>query len=391
MQPTIHLRNAQPGDEALILRFIRGLAEYEKLAHECIATEADLTRSLFGERPEAEVILASVDAEPAGFALFFHNYSTFLARKGLYLEDLFVLPEYRGKGVGLALLRELARIAVERECGRMEWAVLNWNQPAIDFYNKLGARPMNEWTVYRLTGDSLKNLAATATSSNDASEEQGSSSGAVEKRAVHRSAPPANECRTGLIQHESSQLAVDPAHPLDLAARREALVEAFLPEVTHTLCPRRQPSLELPHAVLRRDILVGQVGGNADHGFEGDRPRDHVARVTPGIAPDALRSLQEVAHVRVVLRRAGRRGRRILGIRVVGLDPAVQLVEQLRLQDPLLLPAATAQPVDPVAQRAVALTVEHVRDAGCELAVARCPGYALVEVDEVAAVDVCWR
>ncbi|NLG61780.1 MAG: GNAT family N-acetyltransferase [Candidatus Cloacimonetes bacterium] len=170
MQPTIHLRNAQPGDEALILRFIRGLAEYERLAHECIATEADLTRSLFGERPEAEVILASVDAEPAGFALFFHNYSTFLARKGLYLEDLFVLPEYRGKGVGLALLRELARIAVERECGRMEWAVLNWNQPAIDFYNKLGARPMNEWTVYRLTGDSLKNLAATATSSNDASE-----------------------------------------------------------------------------------------------------------------------------------------------------------------------------------------------------------------------------
>src|SRR5690606_17967530 len=149
---------------------IRGLAEYEHLAHECIATEADLTRSLFGERPDAEVILAYADDEPAGFALFFHNYSTFLARKGLYLEDLFVLPEHRGKGIGLALLRELARIAVERNCGRMEWAVLDWNQPAIDFYERLGARAMDEWKVYRLTGDSLKNLAATATSSNDASE-----------------------------------------------------------------------------------------------------------------------------------------------------------------------------------------------------------------------------
>src|SRR5690606_33549877 len=107
MQPTIHLRNAQPGDEALILRFIRGLAGYDKLARECTATGAALARALFGERPEAEVIPASVDAEPAGFALFFHNYSTFFARKGLYLEDLFALPEYRGKGVGLALLREL--------------------------------------------------------------------------------------------------------------------------------------------------------------------------------------------------------------------------------------------------------------------------------------------
>lgn len=158
--PAIDLRKAQPGDEATILQFIRGLAEYEHLAHECIATEADLTRSLFGERPEAEVILAYADDEPAGFALFFHNYSTFLARKGLYLEDLFVLPEHRGKGIGLALLRELARIAVERNCGRMEWAVLDWNQPAIDFYERLGARAMDEWKVYRLTGDSLKNLAA---------------------------------------------------------------------------------------------------------------------------------------------------------------------------------------------------------------------------------------
>src|SRR5690606_4579248 len=131
MQPTIHLRNAQPGDEALILRFIRGLAEYEKLAHECIATEADLTRSLFGERPEAEAIPASVDAEPAAVARVIHNHSPFLPRKGLYREDLFALPEYRGKGVGIALPREVARIAVERECGRMEWAVLNGNQPAI--------------------------------------------------------------------------------------------------------------------------------------------------------------------------------------------------------------------------------------------------------------------
>lgn len=158
----IHLRPAQPGDEPLILRFIRGLAEYEKLAHECIATEADLTRSLFGAQPDAEVILAFADGEPAGFALFFHNYSTFLARRGLYLEDLFVLPEYRGQGIGLALLRELARIAVERQCGRMEWSVLTWNEPAIEFYEKLGARAMDGWKVYRLTGDSLEKVAASA-------------------------------------------------------------------------------------------------------------------------------------------------------------------------------------------------------------------------------------
>lgn len=158
----IHLRPAQPGDEPLILRFIRGLAEYEKLAHECIATEADLTRSLFGPRPDAEVILAYAGGEPAGFALFFHNYSTFLARRGLYLEDLFVLPEYRGQGIGLALLRELARIAVERQCGRMEWSVLTWNQPAIEFYEKLGARAMDGWKVYRLTGESLEAVAASA-------------------------------------------------------------------------------------------------------------------------------------------------------------------------------------------------------------------------------------
>lgn len=153
------IREAVPGDEALILRFIRGLAEYERLAHECIATEADLTRSLFGPRPEAEVLLAYADGEPAGFALFFHSYSTFLARKGLYLEDLFVLPEQRGRGIGLALLRALARVAVERECGRLEWSVLDWNESAIGFYEKLGARAMDEWTVYRLTDDALRRLA----------------------------------------------------------------------------------------------------------------------------------------------------------------------------------------------------------------------------------------
>lgn len=153
------IREAVPGDEALILRFIRGLAEYERLAHECIATEADLTRSLFGPRPEAEVLLAYADGEPAGFALFFHSYSTFLARKGLYLEDLFVLPEQRGRGIGLALLRALARFAVERECGRLEWSVLDWNESAIGFYEKLGARAMDEWTVYRLTDDALRRLA----------------------------------------------------------------------------------------------------------------------------------------------------------------------------------------------------------------------------------------
>jgi GNAT superfamily N-acetyltransferase len=159
------IRPARPGDEPLVLAFIRALAEYEKLLHECIATEADLTRSLFGPRPEAEVLLAFDDEEPAGFALFCHNYSTFLARKGLWLEDLFVHPEYRGRGIGLALLARLARIAVERECGRMEWWVLDWNRSAIGFYRKLGARPMDEWTVFRLTGDALTRLASEGTTS----------------------------------------------------------------------------------------------------------------------------------------------------------------------------------------------------------------------------------
>ena len=124
-----------------------------------MATEGKLRDSLFSERPAAEVIIASLDSEPMGFALFFHNYSTFLAQRGIYLEDLFVRPAARGKGVGYALLSELARIAIERNCGRLEWAVLDWNELAIDFYKRIGARPLDDWTVFRLTGDSLEHLA----------------------------------------------------------------------------------------------------------------------------------------------------------------------------------------------------------------------------------------
>ncbi|AHG89099.1 GCN5-related N-acetyltransferase [Gemmatirosa kalamazoonensis] len=144
----------------LIVRFIRGLAEYERLLHECEATEEKIRASLFGPRPDAEVVIAEVDGEPAGFALFFHNYSTFLAQRGLYLEDLFVLPDHRGRGVGHALLEHLARLAVARECGRLEWWVLDWNEPAIRFYRSIGAVPMDQWTVQRVSGDALHRLAA---------------------------------------------------------------------------------------------------------------------------------------------------------------------------------------------------------------------------------------
>ncbi|MGE0352505.1 MAG: N-acetyltransferase family protein [Gemmatimonadales bacterium] len=150
---------AVPEDVPLILRLIHGLAEYERLADECVATEEQLRASLFGPSPAAEVVIARIHGEPAGFALFFHNYSTFLARRGLYLEDLFVLPAFRGQGVGKALLIHLARLAVERDCGRFEWWVLDWNVDAIRFYLSLGAEPMNDWTVYRLTGDALRTLA----------------------------------------------------------------------------------------------------------------------------------------------------------------------------------------------------------------------------------------
>jgi GNAT superfamily N-acetyltransferase len=155
----IEIRSATTDDAPLILEFIRGLAEYEKLAHEAVATEEGLRATLFGEHPQAEVILAFDGGHPAGFALFFHNYSTFLGKRGLYLEDLFVKPEARGKGVGRALLVELARIAKARDCGRFEWSVLDWNEPAIRFYKSLGARPMDDWTIFRVTGDALDALA----------------------------------------------------------------------------------------------------------------------------------------------------------------------------------------------------------------------------------------
>ncbi|MBQ9979970.1 MAG: GNAT family N-acetyltransferase [Oscillospiraceae bacterium] len=151
-------RFAEPADAGLILRFIRALAEYEKMSDQVVATEEILTEWIF-QKQKAEVIFALEDNKEVGFALFFHNFSTFLGRAGVYLEDLFVLPEHRGKGYGKGLLRELARIAKERGCGRLEWACLNWNRPSIDFYLSLDAAPMNEWTVYRLTGDTLDNMA----------------------------------------------------------------------------------------------------------------------------------------------------------------------------------------------------------------------------------------
>jgi len=139
---------------------IRGLAEYERLSQQAVATEESIRASLFGPRPFAEVVLASSGSTPVGFALFFHNFSTFLGRPGLYLEDLFVLPEWRGRGVGRRLLTHLASIAVERGCGRMEWAVLDWNESAIGFYRRLGAQMLDDWRICRLTGDALDRAAA---------------------------------------------------------------------------------------------------------------------------------------------------------------------------------------------------------------------------------------
>lgn len=158
----ITIRPAREDDAATLLRLIRALAEYERLADQVVATEAGLRESLFGATPRAEAVLAEAGGDAIGFALWFHNFSTFLGRHGLYLEDLFVLPEWRSRGVGRALLVHLARIAVERGCGRMEWSVLDWNAPAIGFYRRLGAVPMDEWTVYRLTGEALTRLAASA-------------------------------------------------------------------------------------------------------------------------------------------------------------------------------------------------------------------------------------
>jgi len=148
-------------DIPLIHGFIRELAEYEQLLHQVIATEDALRRTLFGAGPTAEIVIAYDGAEPAGFALFFQSYSTFLAKPGLYLEDLFVRPSARGKGIGRRLLTHLARLAVERSYGRLEWRVLDWNEPAIRFYRRLGAEPLNEWREFRLTGDALRALAET--------------------------------------------------------------------------------------------------------------------------------------------------------------------------------------------------------------------------------------
>jgi len=146
---------ATEGDVPLVLGFIKALAEYERLADSVVATEDGLRATLFGKRPYAECVIARWQGEPAGFALFFHNYSTFLGRPGVYLEDLFVKPEFRGKGVGRALLQYLAKIALERNCGRLEWSVLDWNTPAIGFYKSLGAEPMEDWTIFRLKGEAL--------------------------------------------------------------------------------------------------------------------------------------------------------------------------------------------------------------------------------------------
>ncbi|HEY8634247.1 MAG TPA: GNAT family N-acetyltransferase [Candidatus Dormibacteraeota bacterium] len=152
---TLLIRPAERADVPVVAELIWQLARFEKLESQVVLTEDLLEAGLFGPRPYAEAVIAEDDGEPIGFALFFHSFSTFLARPGLYLEDLFVLPVHRGQGVGRALLSHLARLAVERGCGRMEWAVLNWNKDAIRFYERLGAHPNSEWTVYRLDGEAL--------------------------------------------------------------------------------------------------------------------------------------------------------------------------------------------------------------------------------------------
>lgn len=154
------IRAATPADVSAMLALMHELAEFEKLTHLFVATQADLTDALFGARPSAEAIVAERDGRMIGYALFFHNYSTFLGRRGLYLEDLYVQPSERGTGLGSTMLRYLAALAVERKCGRFEWSVLDWNQPAIDFYQKMGATVLPEWRIVRITGDALDQLAA---------------------------------------------------------------------------------------------------------------------------------------------------------------------------------------------------------------------------------------
>jgi GNAT superfamily N-acetyltransferase len=158
--PTCTIRFGQPDDVPTILSLIRGLAEYERLADEMVGTEDLLREHMFGERRYVETLIAEAGGRAVGFALFFHNYSTFLTQPGIYLEDLFVLPDERGHGYGKALLTALGRLAVERKCGRLEWSVLDWNEPSIKFYRSLGAVGMDEWTINRVTGDALNNLAA---------------------------------------------------------------------------------------------------------------------------------------------------------------------------------------------------------------------------------------
>ncbi len=160
---TLTITPAGERDIPLVLSFIRKLAEYEKLADQAVATEELLREGLFGERKVAEVVLAYLGGAPVGFALYFHNFSTFVGKPGIYLEDLFVEPEHRGKGVGKSLLTYVAKLAVERGCGRFEWAVLDWNTPSIDFYKSLGAKPLDDWTMFRLTGDTLQRVAAMST------------------------------------------------------------------------------------------------------------------------------------------------------------------------------------------------------------------------------------
>lgn len=162
--PSLTIRVATCNDVALIVRFIEALADYEKLRDECQATEALVASALFGEAAKAYCVIAEWDGKPAGFALYFYNFSTFLGRAGIYIEDVFVSPEYRRKGIARALFAYLAAQAVREECGRLEWSVLDWNTPAIDFYDSLGAVPMKEWITQRVTGDALKALASGYTS-----------------------------------------------------------------------------------------------------------------------------------------------------------------------------------------------------------------------------------
>jgi GNAT superfamily N-acetyltransferase len=162
MSDTVTIRPAAEHEIPLVLEFIRGLAEYERLEHEVVATPADLAAALFGPRRYAEVVFACLDATPVGFALFFHNFSTFAGKPGIYLEDLFVRPQARGRGIGRRLLAWLAHTALERGCPRLDWAVLDWNAPSIDFYRGLGAQPLQDWRLYRLTDAALEQLAREA-------------------------------------------------------------------------------------------------------------------------------------------------------------------------------------------------------------------------------------